>query len=60
MNIGPEETGRMTLWQYTGLLHQWNKIRDPEGAEDIEPPPAAVVAERLAALEGHAVTGVKH
>ena len=24
MNIGPEEAGRMDLWTYQALLHNWN------------------------------------
>lgn len=30
MNIGPEECGRMSLWDYGALLWAWNKAHDPD------------------------------
>jgi len=30
MGIGPEEAGRMTLWEYQALLWNWNRAHDPD------------------------------
>lgn len=29
MNIGPEEAGRLDLWTYQALLHNWSEAHNP-------------------------------
>lgn len=31
MNVPPDVAARLTLWEYEALLHNWNKIHDPDG-----------------------------
>jgi hypothetical protein len=41
MNVGPEECGRLSLWEYGALLWNWNQAHDPDakaarGSVDID------------------------
>jgi hypothetical protein len=37
MNIGPEECGRMSIWDYGALLWAWNRAHDPNPTGDHRP-----------------------
>lgn len=53
MGIPPREAGMLTLWEYQGLLWNWNKAHDPD------PGPTPLTAKSRArlerALEAHAL-----
>lgn len=39
MGIPPSEAGRLTLWEYQGMLWHWNEAHKPADATPEAPPP---------------------
>jgi len=37
MEIPPSEAGKLSLWEYTGMLHHHNLRADPEGKNEPAP-----------------------
>lgn len=60
--IGPEEAGRMTLWQFTAMRYIWNArhTNADEADDDIEPPDVEFVRARHAELMSGPVSGKAH
>lgn len=54
MNIQPSEAKQLTLAEYQGILHHWNKAQGGE-EDELELPDPQKVAERRRALEAKGV-----
>lgn len=55
MGIAPSEAKALTLAEYQGLLHNWNKAQGAAEDAPLEPPTPEELAERRAALEAAGV-----
>jgi hypothetical protein len=53
MNIPPSEARELTLAEYQGILHNWNRAQG--GEEELEPPTQEKLAERRARLEARGI-----
>jgi hypothetical protein len=54
MVVGPEEAGRMSLWTYQALLHNWNAAHGGEdGAKPLDPEKADRLKRAMAAHSIH-------
>lgn len=61
MGCPPDQTRRLTLWEYTAMRAVWNarhKTDDPN--EPAEPPSADFVRARQAELVELGISGTKH
>lgn len=54
MNIPPSEAYHLTLAEYQGLIHHWNKAQGGE-EDELEPPDLATMAERRRKLEAQGI-----
>lgn len=52
MNIGPEEAGRMDLWTYQALMHNWNRAHSSDAVpKPLDPSKAARLDRAMKAHE---------
>ncbi len=41
MGVPPSDAGRLSLWEYQGMLWHWNEAHKTDDAPDAAPPPDA-------------------
>lgn len=52
MNVPPDQARRLTLWEYSGMLHHYNQRLDPEGKNAaVEAPDVETILTEFHALE---------